>query len=345
MKPGIYFNMPEDEYHAVPALSTSGIKLLLESPEEFWYRSWLNPDRPEPEKKDCLERGKLWETRLMEPEQFNNKYCRFSRSMFEEKGLTVLDTVSDIKDFLDGHSIPYKKSGKKDDFIEAAMAAQCDDIVVLEAERQKMIAAYPDKTIIYSDEMWENMLASESVFKAHPYFSTVFSGGYAQVAIFWQDDSGLPMKCRIDYLKTGAILDYKTLYVRRGMGIDQAALNSIKYEHYDIQAAVYSIGVGRSVTEALPVHGDVPGAFVDAFRKQSEKPFGFIFQQEERPNAIRGKVVERQVGEMFNAFGAGLLFMQKGIETFLEFYKQYGEKRWVDPRGMEAVGDNDIYYN
>ena len=35
-KPGIYFNMPEQEYHADPSLSTSGIKLLLQDPEEYW---------------------------------------------------------------------------------------------------------------------------------------------------------------------------------------------------------------------------------------------------------------------------------------------------------------------
>ncbi len=44
-KPGIYFDMPEDVYHAVRALSATGVKDLLTSPLTYWCKSPLNPDR------------------------------------------------------------------------------------------------------------------------------------------------------------------------------------------------------------------------------------------------------------------------------------------------------------
>ena len=34
---GFYFDLPEDDYHAIPALSASGIKNLLISNPDFWF--------------------------------------------------------------------------------------------------------------------------------------------------------------------------------------------------------------------------------------------------------------------------------------------------------------------
>lgn len=39
---GIYFNMPEDEYHAQEGLSSTGIKEMLQSPTNFWFNSVYN---------------------------------------------------------------------------------------------------------------------------------------------------------------------------------------------------------------------------------------------------------------------------------------------------------------
>jgi hypothetical protein len=44
---GIYFNMPEAEYHADPALGSSGIRDLLQSPLTYWIKSPYNPNREE----------------------------------------------------------------------------------------------------------------------------------------------------------------------------------------------------------------------------------------------------------------------------------------------------------
>lgn len=46
---GIYFNLPEEEYHADPALGSSGIRDLIQSPLTYWIKSAYNPDREETE--------------------------------------------------------------------------------------------------------------------------------------------------------------------------------------------------------------------------------------------------------------------------------------------------------
>lgn len=48
---GIYFDLPEEEYHADPAIGSSGIKNLIVSPLKFWIKSAYNPDKIEEEEK------------------------------------------------------------------------------------------------------------------------------------------------------------------------------------------------------------------------------------------------------------------------------------------------------
>ena len=45
--PGIYFGMPEDVYHAIHAVSASGLKKLATSNMDYWACSPLNPDKEE----------------------------------------------------------------------------------------------------------------------------------------------------------------------------------------------------------------------------------------------------------------------------------------------------------
>lgn len=46
---GIHFGLPEDAYHADPALGSTGLKDLIDNAPDYWWSSWMNPAR-EPEK-------------------------------------------------------------------------------------------------------------------------------------------------------------------------------------------------------------------------------------------------------------------------------------------------------
>jgi hypothetical protein len=353
--PGIYFGMPEDEYHADPSLSTSGIKKLIQDPEEFWDQSDMNPEPPPREKKDCLARGTLWHCRILEPENFERKYALapYIDNDFAD-GKVVLRTIDDMKEWLDDNLIPYKKSMNKAGFEKAVWEAWKlghgePEPYLFDRENAGFEELHSDKTVIWSRDIYHEMLAAEAALKAHPYFSKVFIGGMPEVSIFWIDpESNIPMKARIDKLKPKAILDYKTIYVGRGKPTREAALRAIKYEHHDIQTAVYTIGVAHTVNAinagTAEIWGDVPGAFIDEFRQSPEKPFGFVFQKEERPYQVRGLKVVRRGGDTFNVFGAGLFYMQQGIQLYQRYRELYGTDRWFDPDGMTEVADHEIYY-
>lgn len=356
-KPGIYFGLPEKEYHADPSISTSAIKKLIQDPEEYWDQSFMNPNPPPREVKDHLARGTLWHCRILEPELYDQKYIMapYVDADFADDGCVILRTVKDLKAWLDDNGVPYKKSLEKELLVKAVYDAYKLGLgeprpYLFDLENARFAAMHSDKTVIWSREVYRDMLAAEAVVKAHPYFSKVFVGGMSEVSIFWIDpETGIPMKCRVDKLKPKVILDYKTLYVSRGKSARKAALDAIKYEHYDVQTAVYTIGVAHAVNMinagTAEIWGDVPGAFIDEFRETPEKPFGFVFQKEDRPYTVRGLKVVRRGGDLYNVFGNGLFLMNQGLAIYQRFRELYGADQWFDPEGMIEVADHEVYYS
>lgn len=347
--------MDAAEYHADESLSTSAIKMILQDPEEYWENSWMNPNRVE-EEKDALTRGKLWHCRILEPELFNRKYVlapHLDKNFAD--GKAVLRTVADMIAWLDDNRVPYKKSWAKAEMAGAVWNAWKLGIgepepYLFDRENESFAEENIGKTVIWERKEYDAMLAAEAAIQRHPYFSKVFQGGHSEVAIFWVDqETGIPMKGLIDKLKPNAILDYKTLYVQRGKSTRKAALDAIKYEHYDIQVAVYTIGLANVINQinagTAVIHGDVSGSFIDELRQTPEKKFGFVFQKEEAPYTVRGLTVVRRGGDLFNVFGAGLFYMQQGINQFQKYREMYGTDRWFEPDGMIEVQDHEIYYS
>lgn len=73
MPQGIYFNMPNEVYHADLSLSNSGMGKLLKSPVHYWHDSPMNPDR-EPLDTKALREGRILHTLLLEPEKFHREW-------------------------------------------------------------------------------------------------------------------------------------------------------------------------------------------------------------------------------------------------------------------------------
>jgi hypothetical protein len=68
---GMHFGLDAEVYHAIPALSASGIKNLLISGPDFYYRCpWLNPAYEE-EETDTVAKtaGRAYHTRILEGRQ------------------------------------------------------------------------------------------------------------------------------------------------------------------------------------------------------------------------------------------------------------------------------------
>ena len=85
---GIYFNLDERVYHALPRLSASGINNLLVSPATFWNESWLNPDKKD-EDTPARILGRAYHTARLEPHKFDTQFvCELDKEDYAD-GLTT----------------------------------------------------------------------------------------------------------------------------------------------------------------------------------------------------------------------------------------------------------------
>jgi len=73
LQPGLYFNLSNEDYHADPAISCSGVKDLLDNPLTYWWNSPLNPNRETTYTKDLIH-GRASHCLLLEPEKFDEEF-------------------------------------------------------------------------------------------------------------------------------------------------------------------------------------------------------------------------------------------------------------------------------
>ena len=65
--------MNNEQYHAHPALSASGLKLLQKSPLHYWAE-YLDPNRPERVATNAQRIGTMVHTATLEPHLFDEQF-------------------------------------------------------------------------------------------------------------------------------------------------------------------------------------------------------------------------------------------------------------------------------
>jgi hypothetical protein len=81
MKPGIYANIPFDEYLKIEAINKSGLEWFQWSPLHYWTNC-LSPNKPEQKTSDAMALGTAIHMAILEPERFAATYIaspRFDR--------------------------------------------------------------------------------------------------------------------------------------------------------------------------------------------------------------------------------------------------------------------------
>lgn len=345
-KPGIYFDMDEDLYHAVRALSASGIKDLLTSPLTYWCKSPLNPNRRDVDT-EARANGKAMHIRVLAgKEAFARAYAyRPDKADYPE----ALDGAEALKEKCRELELPV--GGKIADLCERI--AEADPEVVLwphvvadfEAGNEGAILLPPDKA-------WEIELPAK-VIECHPTAAKAFTGGYPEVSIFWTDaETGIAMKCRVDYLKVHAAVDLKTFSNPFGIPVDKAVVRAISNYKYGVQAAVYLDGIGNAKkllrSGKAVVEGDVAGGWLKDFARSPEHAFVFVFlEQGMAPNCRVREFRETITGA--NSGATPNLYWQSaqagyriGVETYVRYLERFGNAPWVDDSPMTPLVDEEF---
>jgi exodeoxyribonuclease VIII len=290
IKPGIYFNLSNEEYHSDSAISCSNIKDLLISPLKYWNNSPLNPDRKRKET-TAKSTGTALHCLLMEKEKFKQDYI-------------VLPKLEIDSDF-------YRKESQNPDFLTKYALRKTKDAKTFE---------YIGSQTVIKEEDFEEIKAAISSFEAQSAAGALFQDGYAEVSIFWQDEeTGLMCKCRPDYLTPNYIADYKSI-----ADIEKIGRDLVSYK-YHFQAAYYLEGMNQF--RKYYQRDEDPFTIckkLNELTKIDHNNFIFAFQEKEAPYLVRLKTLSEEVLDI------GRQKFRLGLEIYKENIEKYGVGKWED---------------
>jgi hypothetical protein len=261
--PGIYFGLDEELYHALPALSSHGIKDLAASPMLYWARStWLSEgarkrkaeEDARPDKRVFRVIGKAYHCRILEGA--DEYAARFACELSPDDCKDALESADQIKaaiatfgqkpwskvpDELPDGTTTYERTARKEDWIRQLLLLETVEHrgfkVLSELQRQHR-EAHAGKAFIPWDAH-EQIEIAAAMIEADPQAKHAVAGGYPEVTLIWHcAETGVPMKARVDRLKLKAAVDLKSLTVG-DMSIERAIGRAIASYKYNIQPSVY----------------------------------------------------------------------------------------------------------
>ena len=331
---GIYFGMAEAAYHAVPALSASGIKNLMISPMDYWARSHMNPDY-QPEETDALGLGKAYDCRIVEGRAAF--YRLYAPALDSDDHQSALRTMDDIRQAITAAGGKPKGATK---------AALIDQLATLDPGAQvwdrlvEQHAGLHDGKTLLAPKLIRRIEIAAAMIEKHPELCKAFTGGYPQVSIFWVDEeTGVPMKSRLDYLKVRAIIDLKTVGNAQGKPFDRAVYYAMASYKYHVQAGVYleAVEAAKRLIRAgdmTAVNGAVDAKWLQQFVSANEHSFVFCFQQTGIAPVARGYQLQR--GSVLQIAD---LQIRQARETYKRCVETFGDSPWVDVTPIQPFDD------
>lgn len=325
---GLHFGLPEELYHAIPAISASGIKQLLAHPMMFWANSWMNPHR---EQNDTEARtvGKAYHKRILEgKEAFYSAYApKFSapadclttqddlKKLCAESNLAVSGTKAVLVDRLRGAGVAF-------DYYDDLLEAYQDE---------------HDGKEFLSEDLIARIELSAAMIEKHPALSRCFVGGMPEVTVVWTGKDGFRYKCRFDYLKPKAIIDLKTFENMGGKSVDRAIYLAMASYKYHVQGVFYGeVAAPMAVKFAKEgrVFGYAPPEFLKSLSEAEEHGFYFVFQQKGTAPIAKGKKLPR--GAVWNAGSAAI---EEAIRIYKQNFETFGTDPWVDTGDIDQFED------
>lgn len=351
---GIYFGLPEDQYHAIPRLSASGIKTLRTSALQYWYET-LAPDR-EPEKETPAKKlGRAYHKLLLEGrEAFEAAYAVAPKREDYPDALSGLEALKAKCEELD-----LKKSGTIAALSERIREA--DPSVQLWSDIMAEFEAEAGERERLTQDQWIEIERMAFVLEHMPSIKTAFTGGYPEVSILWTNSQGVKMKARLDYLKPrgdkAAILDIKTFGNVMNKPIEEVPATEIARNKYFIQPVVYSEAVkaaakmyrqkGMDIIHSFGIDPDEE--WCDNLFSSEDTQFHFVFAKTGGvPDLIAREFRPYEtfsgLGMQSNEYwGKGLADYRYGVAIYRQCMERYGpDVPWVIDRGVTALRDEDF---
>ncbi len=325
VKPGIYYDMPASLYHAIPALSQSGMKHLAISPLRYWH-AVLNKSAEDEEETKALRLGTALHCGVVESEETFD--LRYAQAIDPSQWDVCLDTVPQIRAWCEEQG-EKAKGNKKDEVIQSALSLMRrtgKQVKILALEQRAHAAANEGKIILPLDQ-WRQVIGMTRALRAEKALQPILKSGRSEVSIVVREpETGILMKCRIDWMAPKHTVDFKTFTQTRGKSIDKSIADAIYYERYWVQVYFYDM-LRRMAT------GEKPGDF--------DSILPFVESQE--PHEVRLKSLQpRCWGEGTLYWDQARLETQTMIRTYADCLDRFGSAPWRSQQDIDVLSDEDI---
>lgn len=333
---GIYVTLPEDVYHADPALGSTSLKKLVDNAPDFWWDSWMNPAREPEVDTPAKVFGRAVHKCVLE-----------GRAAFQEEYGPVptpdeydgcLRTADDLKAFLRDRQ--QKLTGSKSELVDRASAlADCPVIF------DKVLEAFEEsKRKPLKRDDFNRILAASAFIRANGNLRNAFEGGYPEVSVFWTA-GGVRFKCRFDYLKMRAIADLKSIRNPLNKPFERACQERIAGLDYAISAEHYM--EGRRQMTALLKKGavfnapDDPNFMPWLIQVTGIKEFAFVLVFWQAEGAPISKGFKLSPGNPLLASARANI--SKAIANYKTFMEKFGtDTAWVPTTELTELDETDM---
>jgi hypothetical protein len=358
---GIYFGVPEEIYHRIPALSNSGIRNLLASPTTFWAGSWMNPDY-EYKSAEHFVVGHAYHTLILEgPNAYRERFYVPPHIDDYPKALTTATQYKEAIKAAGGQPVtkvpdeanPQLQRAARTEDWAAQLVALDRSAYVWPDILAKAKARHPGKLEIDADTDREIHIAARMIAQ-DPELQKAVRNGWPEVTLIWRDPrQGVLMKCRVDYLKFKAVVDLKTYANRNNLSARQAIARAIAEHRYPLQPATYLQGT-EAVRELVREHGT---KVVHVWGEPSEEALAdaqqwalkwasykgadrwlWIFQQKGNAPVTRG--FWHPLASTVHSIAQSMVV--DACRNFREMTERYGTDPWLDLAEIDDLHDDEI---
>lgn len=229
MKPGIYYNVPQEQYFALQAANNSGLVAIQRSPLHYWSK-FLDPEREPYKVSPSLHLGSAIHCAILEPERFEKEYRKEPLPTDYQGALVTLDDYKNKCEYLG-----LKKSGVKDEVRARIKEASPNEIFFDEILDQF------SKFKLLNKAQWRAANTIARNVRNSVAAQVMLGDGAAEVMMVWNDpETGVLCKARADWLtKDGSIIiDFKS---SKNASPEEFWKSYIDYKYYR-QAAWYLEG-------------------------------------------------------------------------------------------------------
>lgn len=205
--PGYYPDLDNETYQAIEAVSKSRLDVFNKSPLHYWDQ-YVNPDREPREDTPALIIGDAIHKACLEPDLFASNFITIPKGAPKRPSVSQINAKNPSSETLDAISW-------WSDFNAAA-----------------------EGKIILTDETYTMVRTCRDTLHRDPIIRGLLTGGQAECSFIGECPyTGLPIKCRTDYLRldSGMIIDLKSTLDASPAGFSK----SVNTYRYNVQEAGY----------------------------------------------------------------------------------------------------------